>query len=434
MCLFRLFGFGKMDVLWQKTLFPVWFLLLLLILFCWLARRVSNKYSNCNMLKKTMTTLCKIVVSLELLSLALFDLPWSLLAAVLFRKKVAKCLVWLGVPCEKIRFFSKALQTEYSVNERKVHTLFLIFYAPVLLIGILAWRYIKTAQMKYPVKEYLDSIDAIVDDNARSIQCSTSKTSFNDIIKWSLIILFFPYSFIYLWFEIEKKKRQELYEAEKKMYEETSYFVATKVPFDTIRTVNDKSGRRGEYLLYQEIRVLEESGAKYLFNTYIPKWDGTTTEVDIICVSSYGIFVFESKDYSGWIFGEENQREWTQTHRSKQSVEGVHKQKFYNPVMQNQAHIRYLRSFLHSWNEFPIWSIVVFSDECTLKKVNIHSKDIHVIQQHQVRPLINGLIADKQPILSAAEIESIYSVLYPLTQVGDDVKNKHNEQYNIPRK
>lgn len=48
-------------------------------------------------------------------------------------------------------------------------------------------------------------------------------------------------------------------------------------------------------------------------NCYIPKTDGTTAEIDIIMVHPTGVYVFESKNYSGYIFGSLNQKMWTQT-------------------------------------------------------------------------------------------------------------------------
>lgn len=37
----------------------------------------------------------------------------------------------------------------------------------------------------------------------------------------------------------------------------------------------------------------------------LPTVDGATTQVDHVVVSRYGIFVVETKDYGGWIFGDE---------------------------------------------------------------------------------------------------------------------------------
>lgn len=239
------------------------------------------------------------------------------------------------------------------------------------------------------------------------------------VLKWYLLITLFPFSLLYVFYLKNKKRHEE----KKKEYEETAYYSATQIPYNRARR---QVGIHGEYLLYERLRFLEDLGAKFLFNAYIPKQDGTTTEVDMICVCSRGIFVFESKDYSGWIFGSENQREWTQTHHSKYSKGGVHKQRFYNPVMQNRTHVRYLRSFLKAGKDIPMWSVVVFSNGCELKKVEIHSNDVFVVQLHEVSSLVNALMADKADVLGEHEIDVIYQSLYPLTQVSDEVKEKHN--------
>lgn len=59
-------------------------------------------------------------------------------------------------------------------------------------------------------------------------------------------------------------------------------------------------------------------------------------ELDVLMLHERGVFVFESKNYSGWIFDSENQQMWTQ------SLNRYTKTRFYNPVMQNAAHVRAL--------------------------------------------------------------------------------------------
>ena len=49
-----------------------------------------------------------------------------------------------------------------------------------------------------------------------------------------------------------------------------------------------------------------------LKNIYVPT-QGKTTEIDLLMIHEKGIFVFESKNYSGWIFGSADQLNWTQS-------------------------------------------------------------------------------------------------------------------------
>ena len=49
-----------------------------------------------------------------------------------------------------------------------------------------------------------------------------------------------------------------------------------------------------------------------LKNVYVP-YQGRTSEIDLLMIHEKGIFVFESKNYSGWIFGCADQLNWTQS-------------------------------------------------------------------------------------------------------------------------
>jgi len=48
-----------------------------------------------------------------------------------------------------------------------------------------------------------------------------------------------------------------------------------------------------------------------IHNATLPTPDGTA-EIDDVFVSRYGIFVVETNNMKGWIFGEKNQSQWTQ--------------------------------------------------------------------------------------------------------------------------
>ncbi|MER2002174.1 MAG: nuclease-related domain-containing protein [Carnobacterium inhibens] len=71
-------------------------------------------------------------------------------------------------------------------------------------------------------------------------------------------------------------------------------------------------GNMGEYNIYRTLEKIK--GTKLILtNLYIPKEDGSTTEIDLVMITKFGFFVIESKNYSGWIFGDEKYRNWTQT-------------------------------------------------------------------------------------------------------------------------
>ena len=68
---------------------------------------------------------------------------------------------------------------------------------------------------------------------------------------------------------------------------------------------------RGEWSERQVILRLLKAGVnpKAIFHDlYIQKNNGEYTQIDIAVATKAGIIVFEVKDYSGWIFGNEYQR------------------------------------------------------------------------------------------------------------------------------
>ena len=202
-------------------------------------------------------------------------------------------------------------------------------------------------------------------------------------------------------------------------YKKSTYFAETKHSYCAVRL---NKGRYGEYLTYKYLRHMEDNGAKFLFNVYIPKENGDTTEIDVLMICAKGVFVFESKNYSGWIFGCENQKNWHQTLPAGRGK--AHKEHFYNPVMQNRSHIKHLTAILGE--QIKTWSIIVFSDRCTLKSVQITSDDVCVINRYDVARVVSSFY-DKAPcdLLEANKISEIYNTLHPFTQVDETLKAQH---------
>ena len=150
-------------------------------------------------------------------------------------------------------------------------------------------------------------------------------------------------------------------------------------------------GSHGENLIEKKLKKLIRSGVSgsILRNVYVPKAGGGTSEIDVLFVTQKGIFVIESKNYSGWIFGDEDSYQWTAT------LANGTKNRFYNPIKQNRTHIKWLRAQLG--RDVPLHSLAVFSERCTLKKVSIGSGDARVIQRGR-------LIRTKNPDLQTGLI------------------------------
>lgn len=93
-------------------------------------------------------------------------------------------------------------------------------------------------------------------------------------------------------------------------------------------------------------------------NVTIPTSNGTT-QIDHVIISRYGIFVVETKNMDGWIFGDEKNPQWTQSIFGK-------KYKFQNPLHQNYRHTKALSEFL-SVDHSKLHSLVMFWGKCELK-------------------------------------------------------------------
>ena len=211
------------------------------------------------------------------------------------------------------------------------------------------------------------------------------------------------------------------FKQDKEDYENGSYYKITKISYS-----NRKSnlGNYGEYLIYNALKKFEATGAKLLFNLYIPKSNGETTEIDLLMICSKGIFVFESKNYSGWIFGVETQKEWYQTLAAGRS--GIHKESFYNPILQNMTHIKYLQQFLGQ--DYPMRSIIIFSDRCTLKSIKLTSKNVNVINRCNLESTVASILEENTTkVLDESEILRIYKLLYPYSQASKEAKSRHVE-------
>ncbi|MDC0663588.1 nuclease-related domain-containing protein [Marinobacter sp. SS21] len=118
-------------------------------------------------------------------------------------------------------------------------------------------------------------------------------------------------------------------------------------------------GKMGEFLVNASARLFLDKNRYHLIKNVTLPTEGGTTQIDHIIVSQYGVFVVETKNMKGWIFGSANQRYWTQK---------IYKysQKFQNPLHQNYKHVKTLQSLLGLGDQ-QVHSLVVFVGDSTFK-------------------------------------------------------------------
>ncbi|MFK3736621.1 NERD domain-containing protein [Massilia sp. TN1-12] len=115
----------------------------------------------------------------------------------------------------------------------------------------------------------------------------------------------------------------------------------------------------GETILHTGLRLLLPSARYHLMrNVTLPTKDGST-QIDHVVVSRHGVFVIETKNYGGWIFGKPEDKMWTQKFPGRSSA-------FQNPLRQNDKHVRTLAE-LTGLDDNALFSQIVFVGNCTFK-------------------------------------------------------------------
>ena len=148
----------------------------------------------------------------------------------------------------------------------------------------------------------------------------------------------------------------------------------------------------GEFVVNIFIKLLLDNDKYHLIkNVTLPTDDGST-QIDHLIISEFGIFVIETKNMKGWIFGSEHQKQWTQKIFK-------HSSKFQNPLHQNYKHVKVLSSCLNV-NENTLFSVIVFVGDSTFKTLMPENVTNGV-------GLVRYIKSKKEPILSQLEIKDI---------------------------
>jgi restriction system protein len=133
-----------------------------------------------------------------------------------------------------------------------------------------------------------------------------------------------------------------------------------------------------------------------LHDVTLQTFDGTT-QIDHLVVSPFGVFVIETKNMKGWIFGSEKQAEWTQkifrnTYR------------FQNPLRQNYKHVKAIEEMLQMSPD-ALHSIVVFVGAAKAKTPMPPNVFF-------TRGMTTYIKSFKQPLFTMQEVQEIFEALF----------------------
>ena len=155
-------------------------------------------------------------------------------------------------------------------------------------------------------------------------------------------------------------------------------------------------GKMGEARVNSVLKKLaKRHGGYVVHDVTIPGENGKTSQIDHVLITEYGVFVVETKNYAGRIYGSEKQREWTQV-----LAYGNTKNKLYNPVIQNGTHIYRLKELLPEG--IKMYSVVVFV-----------RADINNVDSDYVYTLydLKHLLDDRNEEIDGLVLEECYNML-----------------------
>ena len=183
---------------------------------------------------------------------------------------------------------------------------------------------------------------------------------------------------------------------------------------------SDLLGKYGEDLTARKLKWTNFFGFSGLMlrNVYIPAEIGETTEIDLIYITKKGLFIIESKNCSGWIFGRESDRYWTQC------LPDHSRFRFFNPIWQNRGHIKWLRSFLRD-DALPCFSLIVFSERCSLKKLEYNDESCVIVHRDELISTMRAMWKKLPDMFDETGVQSIYDTLSILQNADEALKQAH---------
>ena len=155
---------------------------------------------------------------------------------------------------------------------------------------------------------------------------------------------------------------------------------------------------------------------KVINDIYLPLYD-KTTQLDHILIGFFGMIVIETKNYKGDIYGAPKDKEWLH-------VVGDEKNKFYNPIMQNQTHIDAIRHIFAKEKIYNINidSLIVFTGG---RKSHLYiPKNLPVIKLRKLKKVLHKSAYEKD---NDVDVEKLYNTLMEHRVTDPKLIANHNK-------
>lgn len=162
----------------------------------------------------------------------------------------------------------------------------------------------------------------------------------------------------------------------------------------------------GEFWVKGELKKLNKE-YKIINDVMIRTLDGRTHQIDHLVISKYGIFVIETKQYNGYLIGNDYDKKWKfKTYRKTYYIN--------NPVHQNYGHIQALKEVLNIEEEKLIPIVCISSNA----KLRINSNVVVRITKllNKIKSYNNQMIYNE---------EEIYNQINNLNILDKKERRKH---------
>lgn len=188
--------------------------------------------------------------------------------------------------------------------------------------------------------------------------------------------------------------------------------------------LNTVRGTCSELDLIVKLTTMGFKPGAIFHDLYIVNSWGTYTQIDVVLATKVGIFVFEVKDYSGWISGKFNDNYWTQTFQYGRRFE------FYNPIKQNHTHVENLKRKLFLQNSIPFFSVIIFYGDCDFKTSLSLPENTYLIHAKDLKDTIRKILVNN-PEAQYPNKQQIIYILKDSVNNGQDTTIVESHISNI---
>ncbi|SEB99610.1 nuclease-related domain-containing protein [Paenibacillus sp. GP183] len=186
-------------------------------------------------------------------------------------------------------------------------------------------------------------------------------------------------------------------------------------------------GELGEYKINIQLDQLPKD-CKYLSDLLVsnPKSRTGYSQIDHLVISPYGLFVIETKNYSGEIKGKRDDKNWLVNNRFT----------MFNPLRQNYGHMKAIESITQSYKKLNFISMISFTMRCRfsidpeLRQISSNELIIYDVELTEFisRKLIRLSAENPEPFLKNEDIIHIYNLLVKANIMDPKIRNEHVEK------